>query len=297
MNNIFLTNKMKSDLAESFYKLLYTGREISYEDILADCFPDIDLSKTSISKLKEYGVLKKTVPQIVNILREFGYEIKEIKSGRNTLYHSMAAKMIPLDNMYYRLGLEEHRRDIRERINSKEAIRIKYCPFDKPELNIVFHPHLIVEYNERLFAIGVSELEGYREPMRQYVVAIDRIEGLIKPAKNPFIPPLKDEYAYLWHLIGITRIKNTSVVEIKIRAHGKYMFGLLKTKPIHFSQKILREPTDENNYGEFSIEVYPNRELVGKILSYGSDLEIISPDFLRNELKEVIKAVLERYKS
>jgi len=297
MNNVFITNKLKSELTETFYKLLITGKEVSYEDILMENNPEIDISKTSISNLKEYGVLKKTVPQIVNILREFGYEIKEIKSGRNTYYQAMTTQMVPLDNMYYRLELEEHRRVIRDCIYNKEALKIKYCPFDKPELNIVFHPHIITEYNDRLFVIGVSELDGFKEPMRQFVVAIDRIEGEIKFAKTKFIPPLKDEYSYLWHLIGVTRMKNSSVSEVIIRAYGKYMFGLLKTKPLHYSQEILCEPTNDKNYGEVSIKVYPNNELIGKILSYGSDLEIISPDYLRSKIKEVIETASQRYNS
>jgi predicted DNA-binding transcriptional regulator YafY len=44
------------------------------------------------------------------------------------------------------------------------------------------------------------------------------------------------------------------------------------------------------------INVFPNKELMGQILSYGSFLEVLSPDELRNTIRNELAILSERYK-
>lgn len=72
---------------------------------------------------------------------------------------------------------------------------------------------------------------------------------------------------------------------------------LLLTKPLHHSQKVL-QPFGEHDgqwYGEVRITIEPNRELRGRILLYGENLEVVSPLSLREQIKEILKEQMEQY--
>ena len=45
----------------------------------------------------------------------------------------------------------------------------------------------------------------------------------------------------------------------------------------------------------FCVSIEPNRELRGKILAYGQYLEVIQPQSLREQLKDIIKQQMMQY--
>jgi predicted DNA-binding transcriptional regulator YafY len=67
----------------------------------------------------------------------------------------------------------------------------------------------------------------------------------------------------------------------------------IKTRPIHGSQRIL-EQNDEHAIVE--IKVYNTYELKSILLSFGDNIEVLSPDSLRKELAEIISRMNEKYK-
>ena len=48
-------------------------------------------------------------------------------------------------------------------------------------------------------------------------------------------------------------------------------------------------------YGEIQLTIEPNRELRGKILAYGQYLEVITPQSLREQIKDNIREQMEQY--
>jgi predicted DNA-binding transcriptional regulator YafY len=72
---------------------------------------------------------------------------------------------------------------------------------------------------------------------------------------------------------------------------------LLLTKPLHHSQKEkhLFGEHEDGNYGEVSLMIEPNRELLGRILMYGENLEVMQPLSLRKQIKEIIMKQMELY--
>lgn len=77
----------------------------------------------------------------------------------------------------------------------------------------------------------------------------------------------------------------------------EYQHGLLLTKPLHHSQKETL-PFGEHDcqwYGEVTLTIEPNRELRGKILLYGENLEVMQPQPLREQIKEILAKQLENY--
>ena len=67
--------------------------------------------------------------------------------------------------------------------------------------------------------------------------------------------------------------------------------------PLHHSQKETL-PFDEHgglSYGEITLTIEPNRELRGKILLYGENLEVMEPFSLREQIRDIIKRQMAQY--
>ena len=235
--NVFLYEGEKGDLVQICYDLLMTGKVITYENVLT-LYDGGILKVASPTKHPQYKTLQKVFPEVINSLIYYGYSIIQISRGRNTDYQYVDSDRDPLKNIRLIAKLQKLYNEISECVKLKTPITFTYCPFDRKKREIVFHPHLMQKYNNRFFSIGVAETEG-KKPFRKYVIALDRISGTIKASSHTYIIPMINEYTYLSHLVGVTLEKDTELIIITLRAHDKYTFGRLTTKPLHFSQKII----------------------------------------------------------
>jgi predicted DNA-binding transcriptional regulator YafY len=66
----------------------------------------------------------------------------------------------------------------------------------------------------------------------------------------------------------------------------------IKSQPLHHTQKVILEDTKSC---KVSIVVIPSFELKAQLLSYGSSLIIISPEWMKKELKIELEKALAQY--
>ena len=180
-------------------------------------------------------------------------------------------------------------------IANKQVLRFGYQRFGQEPFSLVFHPQFIKEYNGRWFVFG----EANREPYQAYNVPLDRIVGEVSEVSDvEYIPAPKGFYqGFFNNIIGVTHEKGAKVEEVIIRTKTEYQHGLLLTKPLHQSQKEVL-PYGEHDglwYGEVHLTIEPNRELRGRILLYGENLEVISPMSLREQIKEILRRQMQQY--
>ena len=161
-------------------------------------------------------------------------------------------------------GLEQNLKNIdllpvfHKAITDHQVLRFSYQRFGQEPFTLTFHPQYLKEYNGRWFVFGDAD----REPFKAYNVPLDRIVG-----------------------------------ELVIRTKTEYQHGLLLTKPFHHSLKET-QPYGEHSdgtYGEVTLTVEPNRELRGRILLYGENLEVVSPQSLREQIKEIVVKQMGQY--
>ena len=191
-------------------------------------------------------------------------------------------------------------------ITNKQVLRFDYQRFGQEPFSLVFHPQFIKEYNGRWFVFGEAERQrvgeqssGIREPYQAYNVPLDRIVGEVSEVSDvEYIPAPKGFYQdFFNNIIGVTHEKGAKVEEVIIRTKTEYQHGLLLTKPLHHSQKetLAFGEHEDGNYGEVRLTIEPNRELRGRILLYGENLEVISPLSLREQIKDTLKRQLAQY--
>ncbi|MBO4892472.1 MAG: WYL domain-containing protein [Prevotella sp.] len=180
-------------------------------------------------------------------------------------------------------------------ISDKQVLRFDYQRFGQEPFTLTFHPQFLKEYNGRWFVFG----EADREPYQAYNVPLDRIVDEVCEVDDvEYIPAPKGFYqAFFNNIIGVTHEKGAKVEEVIIRTKTEYQHGLLLTKPLHHSQKETLPFGEHDNqwYGEVRLTIEPNRELRGRILLYGDNLEVISPQLLREQIKDIIRQQLDTY--
>lgn len=121
--------------------------------------------------------------------------------------------------------------------------------------------------------------------------ALDRIIGFVKIRKGYRENTLIDPASYFYDVVGVSIPQDSTKQEIifsAVPAQAPY----IKTKPIHSSQRILK---DSENVTEFAINVIPNFELEQLFLSFGESVLILSPDYFKVRLAERVKASYNNY--
>ena len=180
-------------------------------------------------------------------------------------------------------------------ITGRQVLQFSYQPFGQDPFELIFHPQFLKEYNGRWFVFG----EADREPYHAYNVPLDRIVGEVKAVDGvDYIPAPKGFYQQFFkNIIGVTHEKGMKVEKVVIRTKTEYQHGLLLTKPLHHSQKetLPFGEHEDGNYGEVTVMIEPNRELCGKILLYGENLEVIQPCALREKVKDTLMKMVKQY--
>lgn len=210
-----------------------------------------------------------------------------------------------ISNLEYRLGIKadsenvisfdrndrlqgiENLSAIIEATVNHQPLRITYQNYKGKEQTNVLHPYYIKEYNGRWFLFGYNET--YKN-ISNY--ALDRIKEF-RHEDVPFIKNARINFEdYFNDIVGVTIPNEATALETIVLRFSQDRYPYVLSKPIHQSQKII----DEQQH-EISITVRPNRELRQQIYSFLPDVEIVSPQWLRNEIMQNLEENLKKYLS
>ena len=194
--------------------------------------------------------------------------------------------LIAFENNEQLKGLE-YLSDIIDMTIHHQPVTIHYCSFKGKEQDAIIHPYYVKQYNNRWFVLGYNE-----KYQSLSIYALDRIQSLkkadIKFQKNEDIN-FKD---YFDHIIGVTLLDEKTPVETFVLRFEANRFPYVLSKPLHASQEIVS--MDKHI---ISIKVKPNNELRQLIFSFIPDIEVISPAWFRDEIKQKIEENLKKYLS
>lgn len=181
----------------------------------------------------------------------------------------------------------KHIDPLHKAIINKKTIEITYQSFKArlPQL-IVFYPYLLKEYRNRWFVLGAN-----RKGKATMILALDRIEQFKELNSEKYHKAEFDVSTYFSDVIGVSKMPNQKpqlIVMKIIKEHAPYII----TKPLHASQKILREDPDGTI---FSIEVIWNFELEREVLGFGEQVKVLSPKRLSGKIQSRMKHTLSKY--
>lgn len=166
----------------------------------------------------------------------------------------------------------------------KQTLKITYRTYNNKQHVWTIHPYLIKQYNTRWFLFGknASKNGGISN------LPLDRIESIAESG----VQYEEDDgtlQQMLDNIIGVTIERNAMVEEVKLK-FSEHRFPYVLTKHLHKSQKTI----DEMEH-IIQINVIPNKELVALILQYGNDVEVLSPQSLRDQIRIKIQEMIKKY--
>lgn len=181
----------------------------------------------------------------------------------------------------------EHLSGLIDATINHQTIELSYKSYGKDKRQITVYPYYVKQYNGRWFLFGMNATKNRIESY-----ALDRIEEYDSSDK-PFVKNESVDFSTFFDdVIGVSVPYNKDVVteEVVLRFSEK-RFPYVVSKPIHHTQKVKEEPYT------ISIKVKPNRELSQQIFSFIPDVEVVSPEWLRNEIRDKMQENLKKYLS
>ena len=177
---------------------------------------------------------------------------------------------------------------ILEAIDKKKGIECEYYSFNKQShKHHLLIPYFLRTWEQRWYL--VAEPDNHHHG--QSVFALERMDD-IKLTDEKMLPSsdinIED---YFDGCFGINHSDDQKPEIIRIKAintQAEYINAL----PIHESQKVI-ETTDE--WTIFEYRMVPCYNLYQKLLWYREKIEVLYPDFVRKEMKEILRKMVENY--
>lgn len=188
------------------------------------------------------------------------------------------------------IGYEENKdytgldwfQDLFDAITNQQPLQISYTTFKGESFKWNIHPYYIKQYNNRWFLFGLND-----ETRTIYNIPLDRIDD-IEQIHIAYIPSTIDFETYFDDVVGVSvQPWEKETIRLKFSQHR---FPYIMTKALHPSQRIV----DIDNC-VVEIDVIPNRELEALILSYGMDVEVLSPESYRAHIRDIVQQSYENY--
>ncbi len=236
-----------------------------------------------------------TLSEVLGVLKQFnGFGYFEELTGMVTRLEDKLYKQQHKGKSYISFERNEllkglkHIDPLHKAIINKQVLEITYQSFKvvRPQ-QLVFSPYLLKEYRNRWFVMGfATKAKGLM------ILALDRIGAFSAMDGMQYHPPDFDVDTYFDDAIGVSKMPNQKPQLIVMKI-VKEMAPYIITKPMHASQKVLKEDPD---YTFFSIEVIWNFELEREILGFGEQVVVLSPKRLAGKIMGRMKRTLESYK-
>jgi len=178
--------------------------------------------------------------------------------------------------------------DLYMNIMRNETIVIAYAPFGRERKSHIVSPYLLKQNKNRWYLIGHSHSIS-----STIVLALDRIEKIEKSREKYFYDKNFDRDDYLKFSFGVYHSNQFPPEKVRLLFSNR-LGPYIESEPIHKTQTIISNNSDGLL---IEIEIYckGNVDFVGKVLSYGEDAMVITPEYLKEEIINRANWMIERY--
>lgn len=235
-----------------------------------------------------------TLNEVVEVLKQFkGFNYFQELTGMVTRLEDKLYKQqnkgksyIDFEKNELLRGLE-YIEPLHKAIIGKKTVEITYRSFKASSSSVfIFYPYLLKEYRNRWFLKG-----AHKKGKSLMILALDRIEKIAELPLEKYSKASHDVFTYFQDTIGVSKMpsQKAQTIVLKIdKEHAPYIL----TKPMHSSQKVLKEDTDGTI---FSIDVIWNFELEREILGFGDQIKVLAPKRLSGKIQSRLKNTITKY--
>ena len=169
-------------------------------------------------------------------------------------------------------------------IKTNHRLLMGYKKFEAEGYEKVVCPYALKLFRQRWYLLALND-EGQ---MRIY--ALDRIT-MVELRDDGFEMPADfSAQTYFSEYFGVLTT-DIPMAHVILRAH-KWMPNYLRTLPLHHSQRELSSTAD---YTDFSYDIRPTSDFLGELLRHSNGIEVLQPQELREEMRQMIAETLKRY--
>ncbi len=208
------------------------------------------------------------------------FTVNNMLKERKNLMHRILLEDIPSGR--------EHLNLLMDAMQTNKILKINYQSFFKDNItSFYFAPYCLKLFKQRWYIVGL-----HKEHNEIRIYSLDRIKELVI-TNTIFNYP--DDFApeeYFKYSSGIFADHSIKMQKVSIKAYGvkrKYLQAL----PLHHSQKEIK---NTDNYSIFEYKVRPTYDFRQTLLSHGVEIEVVSPESFRNEIKDIVRRMYNSYK-
>lgn len=222
-------------------------------------FPFID--KSIVHNIKKY-----VKAQYLPLISKISYEIEEWEELNIELFSKLFSAL-----------------------RDAKSVTIRYADAKGAVTTRAIAPQHFIHYEGRWYCIAYDE---NKRQLRTFLLSRIK-DATLQNKKQSKIFSNDELQKYICSTYGI--YKGSSGQKVCIRFYEP-VSNIVK-KQVWHAQQTMRPGSDQRygNYIELVLPVYHPQELLGKILRYGKNAEIISPKDIRQQWLDAIKEAFERY--
>ncbi|MBP1644636.1 MAG: hypothetical protein H6Q16_211 [Bacteroidetes bacterium] len=174
-----------------------------------------------------------------------------------------------------------------EAMRENHAINITYQKFEHNKAyTFEIYPYCVKIFKQRWYVVAFNP---YKNDILIY--SLDRIKAVETTSNNFEMPKDFDGQEYFNDSFGIIVDNNLKTEEVLLKVYDENV-KYIETLPLHHSQMEVEKDID---YTIFSYKIKSTYDFIKEILSHGRFIEVLAPDSLRKEIKDILKQEYERY--
>lgn len=192
-------------------------------------------------------------------------------------------------------------------ISNKVVVSVVYKKFDvDTPSTFVVYPYLLKQYNDRWYLICNAVGNEHFHYRADFVMnlPLDRIVSYEPLYEVPYKDCPLDLNERFDDIVGVTYYENRRMERI-LFAISNLSVNYIRTKPLHSSQTELPDEKQTEmhskypklgDYVFFTLDCIPNYELLSLLYGYGKRLVVLTPKWLREEIRKEVQQQIENYK-
>ena len=171
---------------------------------------------------------------------------------------------------------QHHLTELLAAMRENRRVKVVYQPFvAEAPFELVLQPLFVKLYDRRWYLYANKPSD---EKIKLY--ALDRMHALEVQEERFVFPTNFDPDTYTHNAFGVAIYDEVPPCTIRIRVRAA-LAAYLRTLPLHHSQ---REIETTNRYADFEYFVAPTQEFYLKLMSYGWQIEVLSPEKVRTSI-------------
>ena len=178
--------------------------------------------------------------------------------------------------------------DIIKAMRDNHVIFISYYSYNSEKYyEFDIHPYFVKAFKKRWYVVAYSP---GTDDIRCY--ALDRMENVIISDKVFKMPKDLKPAEYFKDCFGIINNEDSEVQKVVLKVDA-FQSNYIRNLPLHESQKEMKR-TDE--YSIFEYHLKPEFDFEQEIFSNMDTMEVLEPQWLREEVSERLRNLAKKYK-